>query len=58
MTRDSDITITVTRDVALAICNLAGLAPDERGRYGGIYWALDEAAAKAVEIVAGYSSLG
>jgi hypothetical protein len=51
MTPDSDITITVTRQVALALCSLAGLAPDGRGRYGGTYWALDEATRAAVVVL-------
>lgn len=52
MSPDSDITITVTREVALALCSLAGLEPDERGRYGGAYWALDEAMRAAVIFLA------
>jgi hypothetical protein len=48
MSPDSEVTITVTREVALALCSLAGLDPDERGRYGGAFWALDEATRAAV----------
>jgi hypothetical protein len=40
----SDVTVTVTRSVALALVRIAGdLEPDDRGRYGGLYWQLDEA---------------
>jgi hypothetical protein len=48
-----DVTTTVNRSVALALVELAGLEQDEKGRYGGKYWQLDEALMMAlVEIAA------
>jgi hypothetical protein len=52
MTPDTDITVTITRPEALALCTLAGLLVDDRGRYGGKYWQLDEATRVAVERIA------
>ncbi len=56
--KTASISVEIPRATALALCNLAGLAPDNRGRYGGKYWELDEAAREAAKIIAGYSHLG
>lgn len=53
---NTDVTTTVTRSVALALVKIAGLEPDERGRYGGEYWQLDEALTVAIVRVAEQSA--
>jgi hypothetical protein len=55
---DHGITTTMSRRTALAICSQAGLSPDERGRYGGKYWALDEAVGIALVLITGRTVIG